>query len=201
LAALIHPHCINNSVDNELLEQFSSAYHDSCYGYLLRAKNQYLIYADFSLRVTRNNLTTTILTLKYDWYRQFSSCMDIIAYDQPGKVYRFTIIYYLLSLTYNTRLQLITQTSDLRGLDSVVMLYSSVNWSEREVWDMYGVIFLAHPDLRRILTDYGFSGFPLRKDFPLTGYQELLYSDYTKNTEYRKVELTQEFRKTAYEKP
>ena len=69
------------------------------------------------------------------------------------------------------------------------------------MWDMYGIMILYHPDLRRILTDYGFSGFPLRKDFPLTGYQELVYSDYSKNTEYRNVELTQEFRKTAYDKP
>lgn len=127
--------------------------------------------------------------------------MDIIAYDQPGKVYRFTIIYYLLSLTYNNRLQLITQTNELKGLDSAVMLYSSANWSEREVYDMYGIMFMSHPDLRRILTDYGFSGFPLRKDFPLTGYQELVYSDYSKTTEYRPVELTQDFRKTTYDKP
>lgn len=168
--------------------------------YLVRVKKQYLTNADFSLRMTKNNVPTTLLALKYDWYKQFISCMDIIAYDQPGKVYRFTIIYYLLSLTYNSRLQLITQTNELKGLESVVMLYSSANWSEREVWDMYGIIILYHPDLRRILTDYGFSGFPLRKDFPLTGYQELVYSDYIKNTEYRNVELTQEFRRTDYNK-
>lgn len=153
------------------------------------------------MRTVKHNIPTVLLTLKYDWYKQFISCMDIIAYDQPGKVYRFTIIYYLLSLTYNSRLQLITQTNELKGLDSVIMLYSSANWSEREVYDMFGIMFLYHPDLRRILTDYGFSGFPLRKDFPLTGYQELVYSDYSKTTEYRNVELTQEFRKTTYEKP
>lgn len=80
------------------------------------------------------------------------------------------------------------------------MLYKSLNWSEREVWDMYGIMFLQHPDLRRLLTDYGFNNFPIRKDFPLTGFVELVYTDYIKNVEYREVELTQDFRKTAYYK-
>jgi len=127
--------------------------------------------------------------------------MDIIAYDEPGKTYRFTVIYYLLSLSYNSRLQLITQTSDLKGLDSSIVVYSGNNWSEREVYDMYGILFLQHPDLRRILTDYGFKWYPLRKDFPLTGFVELVYSDFSKMTDYRPVELAQELRNTIYERP
>ena len=115
-------------VTRELSKAFSKVFHDSTSNtYLLRAKGQHLTAADFSLRVTKNNVPTTLLALKYDWYKQFVSCMDIIAYDQPGKVYRFTVIYYLLSLTYNSRLQLITQTNELKGLESVVMLYSSAN--------------------------------------------------------------------------
>lgn len=95
--------------------------------YLIRARCQHVTTSDFSVRITKNNIPTTLLALKYDWYKQFVSCMDIIAYDQPGKVYRFTIIYYLLSLTYNNRLQLITQTNELKGLDTAVMLFSSAN--------------------------------------------------------------------------
>ena len=192
-----------NRVTQKLKQKWSLVYHNkaSSLFYLTRTQRQHITTSDFSLRVTKHNIPITLLALKYDWYKQFVSCMDIVAYDQPGKVYRFTVIYYLLSLTYNNRLQLITQTNELKGLDSAVMLYSSANWSEREVYDMYGIMFLYHPDLRRILTDYGFSGFPLRKDFPLTGYQELVYSDYSKTTEYRAVELTQEFRKTTYDKP
>ena len=170
------------------------------FGYLARAKKQHINDADFSLRVTKSNVPTTLLALKYDWYKQFLLCMDIIVYDLPGKTYRFTLIYYLLSLTYNSRLQIITQVGELKALESIIMLYSSANWSEREVWDMYGILFLYHPDLRRIITDYGFSGFPLRKDFPLTGFVELVYSDYNQNTDYRPVELTQDLRKTAYHK-
>lgn len=189
-------------VSYKLKKVWSGVYHNAASNlYLARAQRQHITSPDFSLRVTKHNIPSTLLALKYDWYKQFVSCMDIIAYDQPGKVYRFTIIYYLLSLTYNSRLQLITQTNELKGVDSAVMLYSSANWSEREVYDMYGIMFLYHPDLRRILTDYGFSGFPLRKDFPLTGYHELVYSDYSKTTEYRPVELTQEFRKTTYDTP
>lgn len=185
-----------------LQHKWSIVFHSAkSHAYLSRAKCQHVTTSDFSIRVTKQNVLTTLLALKYDWYKQFVSCMDIIAYDQPGKVYRFTVIYYLLSLTYNNRLQLVTQTNELKGLESAVMLYSSANWSEREVYDMYGILFLHHPDLRRILTDYGFAGFPLRKDFPLTGYYELVYSDYSKGTEYRKVELAQDFRKTTYDKP
>jgi len=192
----------SNRVTQNLKQHWSTMYHSATSNqYLTRTQCQHITNSDFSLRATKHNIPTTLLALKYDWYKQFVSCMDIIAYDQPGKVHRFTIIYYILSLTYNSRLQLITQTNELKGLDSIVMLYSSANWSEREVYDMYGIIFLYHPDLRRILTDYGFMNFPLRKDFPLTGYYELVYSDYSKMTEYRTVELSQDFRKTTYTKP
>lgn len=192
----------SNRITDDLKQHWSKVYHKTASTlYLARTHCQHITNSDFSLRATKHNIPTTLLALKYDWYKQFVSCMDIIAYDQPGKVYRFTIIYYILSLTYNSRLQLITQTNEIKGLDSVIMLYSSANWSEREVYDMYGILFLYHPDIRRILTDYGFTGFPLRKDFPLTGYHELVYSDYSKTTEYRLVELTQDFRKTTYAKP
>lgn len=115
-------------VTRKLKKSWSSVYHNSAsVKYLARSSRQHVNASDFSLRVTKHNAPVTLLALKYDWYKQFVSCMDIIAYDQPGKVYRFTIIYYLLSLTYNNRLQLITQTNELKGLDTAVMLYSSAN--------------------------------------------------------------------------
>lgn len=125
-------------------------------------------------------------------------CVDIIAYDQPGKKFRFTVIYYLLSVVYNTRLHIVSQLGDIQGLETIYMLYKSANWSEREVWDMFGILFFYHPDLRRILTDYGFSGFPIRKNFPVSGYKELFYSDFIKNTKYRALELLQERNEYIY---
>lgn len=162
---------------------------------LFKRSKIFLIYFnELSFRVVKKNISNLLLFFKIDWLHLFSICIDIIAVDQPGKKYRFTIIYYLLSIFYNVRIQIFTQTTALAGLDTISMLYKSANWSEREVWDLFGIIFWYHPDLRRILTDYGFSGFPLRKDFPLTGFKELIYSDFSKKTKYRKVEIAQEFR-------
>jgi NADH:ubiquinone oxidoreductase subunit C len=166
-----------------------------------RLFNIYLNIIEFCCRAVKKNIPNMLLFLKYDWYHQFQICIDLIGYDRPGKLYRFTIIYYLLSLVFNTRIHLLTQTDELTGLLSNYMLFKSLNWSERELWDMYGILIYFHPDLRRILTDYGFSNFPLRKDFPLSGFVELVYSDYIKNVEYREVELSQELRKTGYKKP
>jgi NADH:ubiquinone oxidoreductase subunit C len=126
--------------------------------------------------------------------------MDLIVFDQPGKIYRFTLIYYLLSILYNSRFQILIQTDTLKSIESIYMLFKSANWSEREVWDMFGIFILFHPDIRRILTDYGFKWFPLRKDFPLTGIKEMNYSDFIKNTKYFRVELMQDFRNTDYNK-
>jgi NADH:ubiquinone oxidoreductase subunit C len=148
--------------------------------------------------VVKKNISLLITFFKFDWLHQFTMCVDILAYDQPGKKLRFTVIYYLLSLTYNTRLHLVTQLGDLQGLETVYMLYKSANWSERELWDMFGILIFYHPDLRRILTDYGFAGFPLRKNFPVSGYKELFYSEFIKNTKYRAVELLQARRDYIY---
>lgn len=104
---------------------------------------------------------------------QFVSLVDITAVDMPSRVYRFEVVYNVLSLRYNCRARVRTYTDDLTPISSLSGLYQSANWYEREVWDMYGVLFSDHPDLRRILTDYGFQGHPQRKDFPLTGYTEV----------------------------
>lgn len=148
--------------------------------------------------IAKKNITLFITFFKFDWLHQFSLCVDIIIYDQPGKRFRFTAIYYLLSICYNTRIHLVSQLGALQGLETVFMLFKSANWSEREVWDMFGILIYFHPDLRRILTDYGFSGFPLRKNFPVSGYKELFYSDFIKNTKYRNVEILQVRRDYIY---
>jgi NADH-quinone oxidoreductase subunit C len=114
--------------------------------------------------------------------------------DFLTKNYRFSVIYDLLSLTYNSRLRLKVFTNELQSLPSSVKIFINANWWEREVWDMHGVYIEQHPDLRRILTDYGFEGYPLRKDFPLSGYNEVRYDESQKRVIYEPVELTQEFR-------
>lgn len=120
--------------------------------------------------------------------------MDIAVYDQPGKLKRFTVVYILNSTFFNSRLNIRTQIGELEFLKSVVSVFSNANWVEREVWDLFGIFFINHPDLRRILTDYGFTGHPLRKDFPLTGYVESFYSEFCASNNNRNVELIQEYR-------
>lgn len=129
----------------------------------------------------------------------FEQLIDLVVYDRPGKKYRFTVIYNLLSVTYNNRISVLVELDELLSLKSITKLYPSAGWLEREVWDMFGIFFSQNPDLRRILTDYGFSGFPLRKDFPMTGFIENYYSDEQKRIVYQPVELSQEMRQYNYE--
>ena len=127
--------------------------------------------------------------------------MDLFAVDYPTKENRFELIYCLLSTKYNSRIKIKTFVDELTPVESIVDLYQSANWLEREVWDMHGVYIEQHPDLRRILTDYGFEGYPLRKDFPLSGYNEVRYDDSQKRVIYEPVELTQEFRVFQFNSP
>lgn len=139
--------------------------------------------------------------LKNHHNAQFVSLADITALDVPTKPYRFEIVYNLLSLRYNSRIRVLTYTDELTPVDSSCSVFQASNWYEREIWDMYGVYFADHPDLRRILTDYGFQGHPQRKDFPLTGYTEMRYDDEYKRVVMEPVELAQEFRKFDYNCP
>jgi NADH dehydrogenase (ubiquinone) Fe-S protein 3 len=123
------------------------------------------------------------------------------AVDYPSKENRFELVYMLLSLPFNTRIIVKTFASEVTPVPSAVDLYKGANWMEREVWDMYGVFFTGHPDLRRILTDYGFEGHPLRKDFPLTGYVEVRYDDSKKRVVAEPLELAQAFRVFEYQSP
>merc|ERR1719483_1989701 len=133
--------------------------------------------------------------LKNHHNAQFGSMADIAGVDIPSRANRFEIVYNLLSFRFNSRIRVKTYTDELTPIDSVNDIFKAANWNEREVWDMYGVYFANHPDLRRILTDYGFEGHPLRKDFPLSGYTEVRYDDEIKRVVVEPIELTQEFRK------
>jgi NADH:ubiquinone oxidoreductase subunit C len=127
--------------------------------------------------------------------------MDLTCIDFPNKSKRFVLVYNLMSYRFNTRLIIQTQLSELESIPSIVAIHPCSNWLEREVWDMFGVFFSNHPDLRRILTDYGFEGFPLRKDFPLMGFVEVRYDDQKKTIVYEPVELSQQYRTFTFNNP
>lgn len=132
---------------------------------------------------------------------EFAVLIDICGVDWPQREKRFDVVYNLLSLTKNRRIRVKLQTDEITAVPSVVALYPAANWFERETFDMYGITFSEHPDLRRLLTDYGFSGYPLRKDFPLTGYSEVRYDEELKRVVYQPVELVQEFRDFDFMSP
>lgn len=131
----------------------------------------------------------------------FKMCVDVCGVDYPERERRFEVVYNLLSLKQNLRLRLKVNTDEDTPVPSVAGIWPTANWFEREVWDMYGVFFSDHPDLRRILTDYGFEGHPQRKDFPLTGYVEVRYDDEQSRVVYEPVKLTQEFRNFDFLSP
>lgn len=132
---------------------------------------------------------------------QCKMLIDVTAVDYPSRAQRFEVVYNLLSVQYNMRLRIKASVDELTPVPSVSHLYPSANWFERETWDMFGICFLHHPDLRRILTDYGFEGHPLRKDFPLSGYVEFRYDDSKKRVISEPVELAQEFRYFDFASP
>ena len=157
--------------------------------------NQLFIYVDVK------DLVSTILFLKTNQKSRFRQLIDITAVDYPEKEQRFKIVYLLLSHEFNTRMLIEFDISEGEKVQSLTKIFPSANWMEREVFDMYGIDFKDHPDLRRILTDYGFEGYPLRKDFPITGHNEVRYSEETKKVIYEPVKLEQNYRNFDYESP
>jgi len=139
--------------------------------------------------------------LRWHTLTQIVQLVDLTVVDRPSSVKRFTLIYSFLSLVWNFRVHLIFSVSEMEVVPSLVDLYPSATWAEREAFDMFGVFFSNHPDLRRILTDYGFRGFPLRKDFPLTGYVEVRFDDEQKRVLYEPIELPQELRVFDFNSP
>uniref|UniRef100_A0A1C9UMK1 NADH dehydrogenase [ubiquinone] iron-sulfur protein 3 n=8 Tax=Orthotrichaceae TaxID=52989 RepID=A0A1C9UMK1_9BRYO len=139
--------------------------------------------------------------LKYHTNTRFQVLIDICGVDYPSRKQRFEVVYNLLSIQYNSRIRIQTSVDEITPICSAVNIFPSAGWWEREVWDMFGVYFSNHPDLRRILTDYGFEGHPLRKDFPLSGYVEVRYDDSEKRVVSEPIEMTQEFRYFDFASP
>lgn len=159
-------------------------------------KNEQLI-----VHAQRESLVKVLKFLRDDANCLFKILMDVCGADYPERDERFDVVYNLLSMSHNTRVRVKITTDEETAVPSAVEVFSSANWFERETWDLYGIYFNDHPDLRRIMTDYGFEGHPLRKDFPLTGYVELRYDDEQKRVVYEPVKLTQDFRSFDFLSP
>ena len=157
--------------------------------------------AELVLQARRDALPALMLLLRDDPRFAFEQCMDICGVDWPEKAERFEVVYNLLSLAHNHRLRVVITTDAATPVPSIAGIYATATWYERETWDMYGVVFDGQADLRRLLTDYGFEGHPLRKDFPLTGFIELRYDEDLKRVAYGPVQLAQDFRSFDYLSP
>lgn len=156
---------------------------------------------ELTLQVKRDDVVAALSRLRDDPALAFEVLIDVCGVDYPERAERFEIVYHLLSPRRNARIRVKTTTDEIEPVPSAIGVYPAANWYEREAFDMYGILFSDHPDLRRILTDYGFQGHPLRKDFPLTGYVEVRYDDEKKRVVYEPVKLTQEFRSFDFESP
>ncbi|MEI9993283.1 MAG: NADH-quinone oxidoreductase subunit C [Rhizomicrobium sp.] len=162
---------------------------------------QGVAFGELNIDVATAEIVRVMTFLRDDPSCEFKILVDICGVDYPKRDKRFDVVYHLLSLTKNLRLRVHVRVGADESVPSVVAVYPAANWFERETFDMYGVAFTDHPDMRRILTDYGFSGYPLRKDFPLTGYVEVRYDDELKRVVYQPVQLVQEFRDFDFMSP
>jgi len=156
---------------------------------------------ELTLRVHTPTVARVLTYLRDEPNCQFKMLVDLCAVDFPEREQRFEVVYHLLSLKYNQRIRVKVQTDEATPVPSVTEVFGAANWYEREAWDLYGVYFSDHPDLRRLLTDYGFEGHPLRKDFPQTGYVEVRYDDEQKRVVYERVSLRQDWRSFDFLSP
>lgn len=160
-----------------------------------------IAYGELTIIVPREQIVPVLTYLRDNGRCQFEVLIDICGVDYPARERRFDVVYHLLSVRQNQRVRVSLETDETTPVPSVIGVFPAANWYEREAYDMYGMPFSGHPDLRRLLTDYGFEGHPLRKDFPLSGYVEVRYDDEQKRVVYEKVRLTQEFRNFDFESP
>ncbi len=160
-----------------------------------------LAYGELTLTAKASEIVSVLRFLRDDQRCLFWCLIDITAVDWPSRERRFDVVYHLLSPKHNARIRIKIETDETTPVASVIEVFPSADWYEREVYDLYGVVFAGHPDMRRILTDYGFDGHPLRKDFPLTGFVEVRYDDELKRVVYEPVRLTQEFRNFDFLSP
>jgi NADH-quinone oxidoreductase subunit C len=166
-----------------------------------RANVQLDLQNEIKIETSLQNLIAVLKLLRDDTNVQFRQLIDVTAVDYPERECRFELVYLLLSISENSRVRVCVGIDEDAVAPSVTELFSSANWAEREIWDMFGIYFSGHPDLRRLLTDYGFEGHPLRKDFPLTGYVEVRYSETQRRVVYEPVHLTQEYRDFDFTSP
>jgi NADH:ubiquinone oxidoreductase subunit C len=157
--------------------------------------------SDIIINVSRKSIVPILSILKSHLLCQFKVLTDIIVYDKPTSGFRFTVLYLLASEQYNSRLAVLSHTNESLCLHSVVTLFRGAGWFEREIWDLFGIFFSGHPDLRRILTDYGFEQHPLRKDFPLIGYKEVYFNEKEQRLVYKNVEIAQAYRFFFFKNP
>jgi len=160
-----------------------------------------IAFDELTLDVARERIVEVLTFLRDDPQCLFEVPIDICGVDWPQRERRFDVVYHLLSPRLNQRIRVKLTTDETTPVPSSIGVFPSANWFEREAYDMYGILFSGHPDLRRLLTDYGFQGHPLRKDFPLTGYVEVRYDEAQKRVVYETVELAQEFRSFDFESP
>jgi NADH-quinone oxidoreductase subunit C len=156
---------------------------------------------EYTVTVQRDRIVPVMTVLRDALDFQCKMLIDICGVDYPQRPERFDVVYHLLSLSQNARLRVKVTTDEVTPVPSITSIFSAAGWFERECWDLYGIIFSGHPDLRRILTDYGFEGHPLRKDFPLTGYTEVRYDNDAKRVVYEPVQLPQDFRNFDFLSP
>ena len=166
-----------------------------------KIQNSFIKNRELTIEINENDLIEVIQFLKSNEKCKFRQLIDIAGVDYPDSEKRFQLVYLLLSHQNNIRIKVSTQFQLNQIINSITKIFPSANWMEREVFDMYGIKFKNHPDLRRILTDYGFKGHPLRKDFPLTGFNEVRYSEKEKKVIYEPVKLEQNYRNFDFESP
>ncbi|RZI60788.1 MAG: NADH-quinone oxidoreductase subunit C [Zymomonas sp.] len=179
---------------NELAEHISTALG-------AKAGESSIRFGELTLMVDRADIVAVLTFLRDDRKAQFLNLTDICGVDYPERVQRFDVVYHLLSPHLNQRIRVKVRTNEDDPVPSVTGVYAGADWFEREAYDLYGILFTGHPDLRRILTDYGFEGHPLRKDFPLTGFVEVHYDEVLKQVVYEPVALRQEFRNFDFLSP
>ena len=160
-----------------------------------------IAFGEVTAVVPRERIVEVLTKLRDDPACRFEVLIDICGVDYPQRANRFDVVYHLLSPRKNQRVRIKVETDEDTAVPSAIPAFPAANWYEREAYDMYGILFSDHPDLRRLLTDYGFEGYPLRKDFPLTGFVEVRYDDEQKRVVYEPVKLTQDFRQFDFESP
>ena len=160
-----------------------------------------IAHGELTVNARADRIVAVMKFLRDDSVCRFIQLIDLCGVDYPERSQRFDVVYHLLSMHNNLRIRIKAKVGEDETIPSVIPVYPGANWFEREAFDMYGIVFDEHPDLRRILTDYGFEGYPLRKDFPLTGYTEVRYDDQEKRVVYEPVKLVQEYRNFDYLSP